>query len=206
MNVDETYCKDGEIWKEIPGFEKLYEASNLGRIRSVDGKITYTERHGARKWKGRILKNKTKIPHNSGFRVSLWKDGEEKTWLSHRLVAMAFLGIPKDIEIKGTGQRMTVNHKDGNRLNNRIENLEWLTLEDNIKHAFKNDLMSTCKKVVLIIDSKRKEFRSMSEAGKYLGRSDSYISNCIKRKTKIRDSQNKEIEVIVVEEKKYIKT
>lgn len=182
----DIYCLKNEEWKNIPGYEDLYQASNLGRIRSVDGKITSSKLYKIRVWKGRILKNRTKTPAQNGYRVSLWKDGKDKDWLVHRLVAMAFLGIPKGIEITNTGKRMTVNHKDGNRFNNKIENLEWVTLEDNIRHAFNNDLMHTCKEILLANEKEELFFKSMNEADRFLGRKPGYISNCLKRnKTKI---------------------
>lgn len=65
--------------------------------------------------------------NNSGYaRVSLRKDGKSKEFLVHRLVALAFIENPKNLA--------TVNHIDGNKLNNSVENLEWLSLSDNIKH------------------------------------------------------------------------
>ena len=78
-----------EEWKEIPGYEKLYEASTYGNIRTCEGKVTRTERHGERLWKQRVLKQKT---DKGGYkRVSLWKDGRGKTHLVHRLVSSTFL-------------------------------------------------------------------------------------------------------------------
>ena len=64
----DKYCLDGETWKDIPNYEHLYQASDIGRIRSIDGKQTFTKKHGIRTWKGRILKNKTK----SLLKVATW--------------------------------------------------------------------------------------------------------------------------------------
>ena len=119
----EDYCLDGEVWKHIPNYEGLYQASNFGRIRSVEGKTTESVWHGTRVWKGRILKNKTKIPQECGFRVTLWKDKKSLDLLVARLVCMTFYGVPKNMNNKDVKLRMTVNHKDGNRFNNNIENL-----------------------------------------------------------------------------------
>lgn len=183
FRVDE-YCIENEIWKDIPCYENLYQASNLGRVRTNDGKITYTKRHGARRWKGRVLKNKTKVVNkHTGYRINLWKDGKPKDWLVARLVCMAFYGIPKDFDLTTTGQRITVNHKDGNRLNNKVDNLEWCTLKENVQHAFRTGLVKTQHKVALIIGNEfYKEFRSKSQAGLWLGRSVGYISDRLIKK------------------------
>ena len=179
------YCIDNEIWKPVPFYEGIYEASNLGRIRTVDGKTTHSIKHGIKKWKGRILKNKTKVVDpRMGYRVSLWKDKKQKAWLVSRLVALAFYGIPENYHIKYGNDRMTVNHIDGNRMNNNIYNLEWCTSKENVQHAFDNGLMPTQHKIILIdINGKHLEFRSKSMASRFLGRYVRYISeSCLKKK------------------------
>lgn len=164
-----------EIWKDIPRYEG-YQASNLGRIRTHN-KITYTKRHGERHWKDRILKFKpnqisNKIKQGSGYRVSLWKDGKEKTLLVARLIATTFL---EDlIETK-----MTVNHKNGDRLDNRVENLEWLSRSDNIKYGFEHGQYKQ-HETILYNDNEYYKFRSKSLAGIFIGRNNGYISNCVK--------------------------
>ena len=100
-----------EIWKDIPDYEGIYQASTLGNIRTVEGKTTFSVRHGERHWKSRILKGRGDN-YKTGRRVSLWKDKKCKDWLVARLVAITFLGKPET--------NLTVNHKDGNRLNNKI--------------------------------------------------------------------------------------
>lgn len=167
-----------EIWKKIDNYEG-YEISNFGRIRTHN-KITHTDLHGARKWKDKILKPKISQKDKCA-RIELWKNGEHKTFLVHRLVANAFLE-------KMIGTEMTVNHKDGNRLNNRVDNLEWLSRADNIKHGFNNNLYST--QVHCALTDKNGNifnFRSLSEASKYLQRSHSYISDSIKKGRNITD-------------------
>lgn len=163
-----------ETWKDIPGYEGLYEASTHGRIRSADGKTTHTEKHGMRRWKSRILKGRGE--HNiNGYRVSLWKDGSAKDWLVCRLVGITFLGDPPR-------QDWTINHIDGNRRNNSVDNLEWLTLADNIRHGFNTGLYSNCQRgVVLSNKGESFDFKSMSEAGREIGRTGAYISECLKR-------------------------
>ncbi len=158
-----------EIWKDIPRYPG-YQASNLGRIRTHN-KTTYTERHGERHWRDRILKFKPSLPKGSGYRVSLWKSGKGKDYLVARLVATTFLEdlIESD---------MTVNHKDGNRLNNNIDNLEWLSRADNIKDGYRTGLYKSIQKSCMLKDLSNGEeyyFNSLSDACKFLNRSKSYM-------------------------------
>ena len=160
-----------EIWKDIPNYEGIYQASSLGQIRTAPNKTTFTKLHGVRRWKTRILKGRgdNRI---TGKRVSLWKDGKEQDWLVARLVAITFLGFPDK-------NSNTVNHINGNRLDNRIENA------DNLRHAFNTGLMPTCKKIKLYNKDVSMDFRSMSVASMYIGRNAGYIGLCIKRNRKI---------------------
>lgn len=167
---------ENEIWKDIPNYEGLYEASSLGRIRTKEGKTTFTQLHGVRHWKSRIMKGRGNNYH-TGKRVSLWKDGKCKDWLVARLVAITFLGKP-------TKEANTVNHINGNRLDNRVENLEWLSIGDNVRHAFDNGLMPY-KKIKLYNEDCELMFRSMVLASKHIGRCHSYISDKIKKNKKI---------------------
>lgn len=161
-----------EVWKDIPDFPG-YQASTLGRVRSHN-KVTKNARFERRAWKDRILKPKYNAKDRCS-RLSLWKDGKCYDVLLHRLIADAFLGKMSDT-------KMTVNHKDGNRQNNRIENLEWMTIGDNVRHAFANGLMPT-KKVVLTDAANGDEFlfASMESASRFLGKSHGYVWECINR-------------------------
>lgn len=177
-----------EIWKDIPDYENIYQASNLGRIRTAPNKITHTIRHGIRKWKVRILSNRGN--QKSGLRVSLWKNGKSKDWLVARLVTITFFGKP-------TAEANTVNHKNGNRLDNRIENLEWLSIGDNLRHAFDTGLMPY-RKIMLYNKDCELVFRSMTLSSKYLGRNHAYISLCLKHNRKITDCYNNEYKVKIL--------
>ena len=170
------YCLKGEIWLDIPDYEGLYQASSFGRIRTVDGKKTHSVRHGVRTWSGRILKTKGINP-TTGHRVTLWKDKISKDFLVARLVGFTFIGIPKDL-------KMTINHKDGNRFNNLIENLEWLSLADNIRHAFDTNLMNTKPIKIKILD-KIYSFDSTIKANNFIGRSHGYLNDRTKKKTDV---------------------
>lgn len=158
-------------WRDVVGYEGLYEVSNTGLVRTHKNKTTYTKRHGVRKWKQRILKDKT--PNGRDVRVTLWKDGQPKDFLVHRLVAKAF--IPR---IEG---KDSINHLDGNPKNNHVSNLEWCNHKENNNHAFDNGLMNTNDKIILV-DKKTNEshiFRSKAKASLFLGRNHGYISNRI---------------------------
>lgn len=164
-----------EKWRDIPGYEGLYQASNLGQIRTCEGKITQNARCSKRVWKQRILKQKVQERKNGrkDARVSLWRDGVCKTCLVARLVAMAW--------VDGWGEKMTVNHIDGNPMNNACTNLEWLPLGDNIRHGFSHGLYTAQKPVALANETGVVKFGSNAEASRFLGRSTGYLSNQIKR-------------------------
>ena len=108
-----------EKWKLIKGFDSLYEVSSSGRVRSLTHKV--------KKWNGeRTVKGKEKTPATleSGYLyVDLYKDGRRTRFTVHRLVALAF--IP---EVKG---KPFVNHIDGDKRNNAVSNLEWVTNQEN---------------------------------------------------------------------------
>lgn len=160
-----------EEWKSIPGYEMLYEASNDGRIRTYEGKITSNARFKHRVWKQRILKQKCtqSVKGRKDYRVSLWKDGKEKTFLVARLIAMTFCD--------GYKEGLTVNHIDGNTLNNKASNLEWCSLEENIRKGFADGLYGT-QRMVSLIDPLGHEhiFESIASANRFLGKGQSYLS------------------------------
>ena len=161
------------VWKDVVGYEGMYEVSNDGQVRTHKDKTTHSVRHGERKWKQRILKEKS--PNGRDVRVDLWKDKKPKTFLVHRLVAYAF--IP---EVEG---KTSINHIDGNPRNNKVENLEWCNHLENNTHAFENGLMNTNKHTILV-DKKtgeKHEFISMSRASAFLGKYTGYISGLLKR-------------------------
>lgn len=164
-----------EEWRDIPEYEGLYQASNEGRIRTVEGKTTSNSRFKERRWKSRIMKGRGDN-YLTGKRVSLWKDGKCKEFLVARLVALTFLGA--------SPEGYTVNHKDGNRLNNAVNNLEWLSLADNIRHGFQTGLYAASQRKVVLTDACgiTFEFPSMREASSFLGRSHGYVSDCVSRR------------------------
>lgn len=106
---------DKEIWKDIKGYEGLYQVSNKGEVK-------------------RIGKNKNLYKSlRTYYGVKLSKNNKKKYFNIHRLVAETFIPNPKKM--------LQINHKDGNKLNNNVNNLEWVTPSDNTKHAYKLKLL-----------------------------------------------------------------
>lgn len=161
-----------EEWRDIKGYEG-YQVSNLGRVRTHN-KVTFTKRHGKREWKDRILKYKGET-YKTGYRVDLWKDGKPNSLLVARLVAFTFLN--EDIN----NHNLTVNHIDGDRFNNKIENLELISLADNIRHAFETGLIKTQKPVRISEKATLlcKDYRSLAQGSKELGQCQAYLSHKI---------------------------
>lgn len=120
-----------EEWRSVPRYEGIYEVSNMGRIRRI-GKAAKTGKgQGGGARIGRILQQQR--GPDGYFRSQLWMNGKYKNFLVHRLVALAFLGpAPNGRE---------VNHKSGDKSNNRPINLEYVTRSENNLHAFRLGLM-----------------------------------------------------------------
>ena len=104
------------IWKDIKCYEGFYQVNNLGKVKSLVRKGNLKER---------ILKPSVGL--NKYLHVVLCKNGQLKTFSVHRLVAEAFILNPNN--------RSCINHKDGDKLNNKVWNLEWATYKENMRHA-----------------------------------------------------------------------
>lgn len=163
-----------EIWKNITGYEGIYQVSNYGRIKSLKRK----------KWNGKsfqIIGEKILKPsiNNVGYYVvNLAKNGKQKLVLVHRIVASEFLKNDNNLPV--------INHKDGNKLNNHVDNLEWTTYQNNNIHAMKTGL-NRVKKPIKGINIKTGEefiFESAREAERKLGVSHKNISACINGRQK----------------------
>lgn len=125
-----------EIWKDVTGYEGYYLVSNLGRVKSVRRKIQMNGSNQFGKcFSTKDISEKILKPCecNGYYCVSLWKNHKMKLVRIHRLVAEAFLGKSE----------LTVNHIDGNKQNNNVNNLEYLTSAENTRHAIRTGLRNT---------------------------------------------------------------
>ena len=115
---------DEEIWKDIEGFEGLYQISDKGRVKSLEK--TYTDRNGATRHKDEKILNP--YPNKRGYmRLQLFGEKRVEWKLVHRLVAEAFLPNPDNLPI--------INHKDETPFHNNVENLEYCTQKYNVNYG-----------------------------------------------------------------------
>jgi len=116
-----------EIWKDIKNYEELYQVSNKGRVKSLNKLVTDISGR-VFEYKEKFLSTKSWIKNKRPYysSVTLFKNKQKKNFGVHRLVAEAFIPNPSG--------KLEVNHKDQNRDNNSIDNLEWVTRKENLKH------------------------------------------------------------------------
>lgn len=172
--------ENAEVWRAVPDFEGKYEVSNLGRIRSLDRIVTM--KNGAKRFhEGKLLTPK-KQKNGYLFYQLFDGNGKFKHWMLHRLVATVFIDNPQGYK--------EVNHKDGDKTNNKYTNLEWCTRQYNCIHAIENGLKDMSKvysmhPVVQIKDGEIiNEYPSIVEAANSVGVTPSAISRCLRGKSK----------------------
>ena len=150
-----------EIWRDIKGYEGLYQISSYGRVKSLERTV----------WNGKgYYKKSEKIrkgyDNGDGYLyVNLCKEGKRKQYRINRLVAMAFIPNPNNLP--------EVNHKDKIRTNNNIENLEWCTKQYNVEYSLAKAVIGINKVSGLIL-----EFPSQMEASRQTGTNQGHIWGC----------------------------
>ena len=173
------------MWREITGYEGYYEVNERGQVRSVDRYVT--ESTGANKGRRRFLRGKimkltetSSRDKSSGYLVvDLHKNGVSKIIPVHVLVAASF--------IPNTNNLPTVNHIDGNKHNNNVENLEWSSFADNNTHALLHHLREPRGVAVMQYTLEGipiQKYCSVSEAARITGISRGMISHCVNGRAK----------------------
>ncbi|SMG52212.1 NUMOD4 motif-containing HNH endonuclease [Paenibacillus aquistagni] len=156
--------KVNEEWRDVVGYEGLYIVSNYGEVRSLGND------------KGRKEKiMKSHVCRNGYEKLDLCKKGQPtKKVYVHRLVAMAFIPNPHN--------KPQVNHINCDKLDNRLENLNWMTRKENIAHAIENGLIKRNNNPVIathLDTGEQRQFKSQKEASRELGVYPKNISNAL---------------------------
>lgn len=155
-----------EIWKDVTGYEGLYQVSNTGKVKTLQKQV-------GRKETEKIMKaNKVWTGY---LRIGLRKNGKTKNTYIHRIVAQEFIENPEHKPI--------INHKNGNRQDNRVENLEWCTFGENSRASKK---ITTTKRYnsVMVKDNQENTFNSYREAGRFWNLSSNTVKNDVLGRTK----------------------
>ena len=154
-----------EVWKDIEGYEGLYQVSNKGRIKSLKKKFGKQETE---------IIMKPNMEWCGYLRVGLIKDKKAKMYAVHRLVAKTFIANPENKPI--------VNHIDGNKANNEVENLEWATYKEN-SNSSKKLKSSKRYNSVIVVDTYGNTFDSYRQAGRFWSISPNTVKNDCDKKT-----------------------
>lgn len=177
-----------DMWIDIPGYEGMYEISSYGVVRS---KPRYVEipGQGKRFLSGKIIS----LSEENGYKVfNVWKENKCKNFSVHRLVISLFNPVPNMDSLQ-------VNHKDCNRFNNRLDNLEWVTPKQNIRHCILHgnlnnrenssyrDISRNGKSVKCLNDEKT--FVSMKAAAENYGLTLDNVSQSIKKNRPVKGYQ-----------------
>lgn len=142
-------------WRPVSGYESQYEVSSDGRVRSIDREELLNNGWNRHR-KGRVLKQ---MPKKTGYMcVNLYKHSHMRTFLVHRIVASAFIANPDG--------KPEVNHINGNKHDNRVENLEWVSESENIRHSFVSLGKRPASPNKKLTDNQVRQIRAMSGAQK----------------------------------------
>lgn len=160
-----------ELWKPVKDYEGLYEVSNLGRIRSLNYKGN---------GKSQILKFNWVDRY---YQVTLVKNKIRSQRTVHSLVAESFL-------IKPEGKNITINHKNGRKLDNRANNLEYITQSENIKHSYRLGLQKVKNNKEILCIELNRTFKAAVYAAKWLIENENLQSNIDTIQRNIRQCAN----------------
>lgn len=159
-----------EVWRDVRGYEGLYQVSSLGRVRSLDRTI-----HGVRcgrSWSS-MRSGREMCPNTDkdGYKtIKLCKEGRVSRWLVHRLVALAFIPNPDG--------KPQINHINGDKADNRVENLEWTTNSENTMHKFRVlKCRASGSKETVCLDT-MKVYPTATEAARECGVDISHVAAC----------------------------
>lgn len=173
-----------EIWKDIPEYEGLFQVSNKGRVKSLKRKVRRGYKYELKTVPEKI--RSLSIDKHGYYHLALSKNNKRKNYFLHRLVAMVFIPNPENYPV--------INHIDGNKKNCCVENLEWVTISENAKHAYRAGLKkpsggATKYRPVAqyTIDGKfLKKYKSIAEAMKETKSLN--IGSCLNKKNKHKTS------------------
>lgn len=188
--ADEIHIEN-EKWGYVEGYEDLYQVSNFGRIRTLSRLVKRSPSNGSYVKREQITESKSS--QDGYYRIRLRRDSKWITRGVHNLVAIAF--------IPNFENKPFVNHKDGNKRNNHVDNLEWCDGSYNIIHAYEFGLNANSKRIELTEKNNGviSYQRSMAAASRYIGEDIDYIS----RKTKSGIMESKRYRWEVIDEERY---
>lgn len=171
-----------EVWRDIAGYEGIYQVSNLGNVRSLDRWIKRITNKVVPNLVGGYMvkgKNVAKTNNGNGYFIASLSNGGRKNHYVHRLVAEAFIDNPL--------HKLQVNHKDGNKSNNHKDNLEWVTGSENNKHAHKTGLQphrSQLQHAIKVLNIETNQvFGTIKEASEYYGIKYGLLKEALRRPT-----------------------
>lgn len=127
-----------EVWKDAEGYEGLYSISNFGKVKGL---------------KSNKILSLNRLNADGYIHVALRKDGKPAEFMLHRLVAENFIERPEE------KNKFSVNHIDGVKTNNRTDNLEWISLSGQMKHAYKLGLKKPKKGCLVLTDDQMDEIK-----------------------------------------------
>lgn len=159
-----------EIWKDIKGYEGRYQVSNMGNVKSLNYNYTGKEKN---------LRARKPNTYNKYMAIELCKNNKKEVFFIHRLVAEAFIQNFKNLPV--------VNHKDGNKTNNKADNLEWCSYSSNVRHAYDTKLIKLKNRAVSQygLDGKYiRDWNGVREIQRTLGYSSGALCDCCKGRQK----------------------